>query len=65
MILGMAEEYGVPIIVSKHDTLTTVQIIEGFFGRSRFQQENKIQRFEELLDQHFDFTGFYLALGLR
>ncbi len=65
MILGVADEHGVPIIVSKHDTLTTVQIIEGFFGRSRFQQEKKIKRFEELLDRHFDFTSFYLALGLK
>lgn len=65
MILGVAEEHGVPIIVSKHDTLTTVQIIEGFFGRSRFQQEKKIQRFEELLEEHFDFSSLYLALGLK
>jgi BioD-like phosphotransacetylase family protein len=65
MILGMAEEHGVPIIVSKHDTLTTVQIIEGFFGRSRFQQEKKVKRFEQLLDEHFDFNAIYIALGLK
>lgn len=65
MILGMAEEHGVPIIVSKHDTLTTVQIIEGFFGRSRFQQEKKVKRFEQLLDEHFDFSALYIALGLK
>jgi len=65
MILGMAEEHGVPIIVSKHDTLTTVQIIEGFFGRSRFQQEKKVKRFEQLLDEHFDFDALYIALGLK
>ena len=65
MILGMAQECEVPIIVSKHDTLTTVQIVEEFFGRSRFQQEKKVQRFEKLLDEHFDFTSLYLALGLK
>jgi BioD-like phosphotransacetylase family protein len=65
MILGLAERHGVPIIVSKHDTLTTVEIVERFFGRSRFQQRNKIQRFEELLEEHFDFTGLYLSLGLK
>ncbi len=65
MILGVAEESGVPIIVSKHDTLTTLEIVEGFFGRSRFQQEKKTRRFEELLDEHFDFTTLYLALGLK
>lgn len=65
MILGMAEECGVPIVVSKHDTLTTVEIVEGFFGRSRFQQKKKVQRFQELLDEHFDFTSLYIALGLK
>jgi hypothetical protein len=65
MILGVAEESGVPIIVSKFDTLTTVEIVEGFFGKGRFQQEKKVQRFEELLDEHFDFTGLYVTLGLK
>lgn len=65
MILGIAQEQGVPIIVTQHDTLTAVEIVEGFFGRSRFQQEKKVQRFEELLDQHFNFTNLYLTLGLK
>ena len=65
MILGVAEEGGVPIIVSKHDTLTTVQIVERFFGRSRFQQEKKVERFEELLNEHFDFESLYITLGLK
>jgi BioD-like phosphotransacetylase family protein len=65
MILGVAQESNVPIIVSKHDTLTTVQIVEEFFGRSRFQQEKKIRRFEELLEEHFDFTNLYVTLGLK
>jgi BioD-like phosphotransacetylase family protein len=55
---------GVPIVVSKYDTLTTIEIVEGFFGKSRFQQEKKTQRFEELLAEHFDFTALYVTLGL-
>jgi BioD-like phosphotransacetylase family protein len=65
MIKGVAEEMGVPIIVSKHDTLTTIEIVEGFFGKSRFQQEKKTERFQELLDEHFDFTSLYVRLGLK
>ncbi len=65
MILGVAEETGVPIMVSTHDTLTTIEIVEGFFGRGRFQQEKKIERFEELLKEHFDFTSLYVTLGLK
>jgi len=64
MIKGIAQEMGVPILVSKHDTLTTIEIVEGFFGKSRFQQEKKTQRFQELLNEHFDFTSLYITLGL-
>lgn len=65
MIKGVAQEMGVPIVVSKHDTLTTIEIVEGFFGKSRFQQEKKTQRFQELLSEHFDFTSLYITLGLK
>jgi len=64
MIKGVAQEMGVPIVVSKYDTLTTIEIVEGFFGKSRFQQEKKTQRFQELLSEHFDFTSLYITLGL-
>jgi BioD-like phosphotransacetylase family protein len=65
MIKGVAQEMSVPIVVSRYDTLTTIEIVEGFFGKSRFQQEKKVQRFQELLDEHFDFTSLYVTLGLK
>jgi BioD-like phosphotransacetylase family protein len=64
MIKGVAQEMGVPIVVSRYDTLTTIEIVEGFFGKSRFQQEKKTQCFQELLNDHFDFTSLYVTLGL-
>jgi BioD-like phosphotransacetylase family protein len=65
MILGRAEEAGVPIILTHHDTLTAVEIIETFFGRTRFHQEKKVKRFERLLNEHMDFEALYAALGMR
>ncbi|HDN80057.1 MAG TPA: phosphotransacetylase family protein, partial [Chloroflexi bacterium] len=38
IILGRAEEVGVPMMLVRHDTFTTVEIIEQFFGKSRFYQ---------------------------
>jgi BioD-like phosphotransacetylase family protein len=64
IILGRAEEVGVPMILAKQDTLTTVEIIEQFFGKTRFHQEKKIQRFERMLDERFDFDTFYKELKL-
>jgi BioD-like phosphotransacetylase family protein len=45
--------------------LTTVEIIEQFFGKTRFHQEKKIHRFERMLDERFDFDTFYKELKLK
>ena len=65
IILGRAEELCVPMILVPHDTLTTVEIIERFFGKTRFHQGKKISRLSELLEQRFDFQTLYQALGLK
>jgi len=65
IILGRAEEVGVAVMLVKEDTLTTVQTIEGFFGKTRFHQPKKIECFERLLEEHFDFARLDAALGLN
>ena len=64
MIIGRAEEAGVPIIMTYYDTFTIVEMVEKFFGKTRFHQEKKIERFEGLLNEHMDFEALYAALGL-
>lgn len=63
-IMDLAEERQVPIIVVPDDTLSTVERAEELFGRIRFHQAVKMQRFNDLMDQHFDFTQLYQALGV-
>ena len=64
IILGRAEEVGVPMILVKKDTLSTVEIIEQFFGKTRFHQEKKIHRFERILTENFDFAALNRDLGI-
>ncbi|MCU0495117.1 MAG: phosphotransacetylase family protein [Chloroflexaceae bacterium] len=63
-VIDRAEERQVPIIVVADDTLTTIERSESLFGRIRFHQSAKLQRFLELMDQHFNFTRLYEALGM-
>jgi len=63
-VLNRAEELDVPVLLSNLDTLSAVDIIEGYFGRSRFQQPAKIDRFMALLEEYFDFAALYKELGL-
>ncbi len=64
IILGRAEEVGVPMILVRQDTLTAVEVIERFFGKTRFHLEKKVQRFEEMLEDRFDYERLYQALKL-
>lgn len=64
LILGKAEDAGVPIILTQHDTMTAVEIIEGFFGKTRFHQMQKIQQFEALLREHMDFERLNTLMQL-
>jgi len=64
-VLNRAEELCVPVLLTKLDTLATIEIIEGFFGRSRFQQPQKMERFSQMLQESFDFASFYKTLGLK
>jgi len=65
LILSRAEEAGVAIILVKHDTMTTVQLAEEVFGKPRFHQEQKIERFERMLAERFDFSRLYQDLHLE
>ena len=65
IILGRAEEMGVPMILVRKDTLATVEVVERSFDRARFQESRKIARFEEIMEENFDFEGLYADLGLK
>jgi hypothetical protein len=64
LIVGLATERHVPIILTAHDTLNAIQTIENFFGKTRFQQQKKVEYFEAMLDKWMDFGSLTKALGL-
>jgi uncharacterized protein len=64
LVIGLAEDRNVPIILTKHDTLKTVEIVDTFFGRNRFHQQKKVQYFEKLLEKSMDFDRLSKALDL-
>ncbi len=64
VIIGLAEERRVPIILTRYDTLKAIQIIENFFGKTRFQQQKKVDHFVALLDKFMDFAALAAAVGV-
>jgi len=65
LILNRAEELGVSVILVKYDTMTTVQLADEAFSKTRFQHEKKMGRFERMLTERFDLARLYEVLGLR
>jgi BioD-like phosphotransacetylase family protein len=64
VVMNRAAELHVPVLLVNMDTLSTTEVISGYFGRSRFQQPEKIARFAGMLDERFNFGALYKSLGV-
>ncbi len=65
VVLNRADELGVPVLLADMDTLRAIDVVEGYLGRSRVQQPQKVDRFVKLLNEHFNFAALYKSLGLQ
>lgn len=63
-ILTVAATNGIPIVLVRHDTRASTDLLDKVFGRVRFAQTRKIDRFGALLAERFDFVRLARALGL-
>ncbi len=63
-VIRRGEEIGVPILLVRQNTLETVERIEQVFGKTRLGQETKLEAFESLFAEHFDFERLYGLMGL-
>jgi hypothetical protein len=63
-VLNRAEEQQVPVLLCSLDTMSTADVVEGYFERSRFQQPQKIEMFTALLEKYLDFDLLYSNLGI-
>ncbi len=63
-VLRRAEEIGVPVLLVRKNTMETVDAIDDIFGKTRLGQTPKLEQFEKLLEENFDFKRLYQAIGL-
>jgi BioD-like phosphotransacetylase family protein len=63
-VLRKAEDKGVPIILVKGDTTSTVDSIELALGKGKFNQEKKLPRLDEIMGRQFNFKALYKGLNL-
>jgi uncharacterized protein len=65
VVLNRADELGVPVLLADMDTLRAIEVVEGYLGRGRVQQPQKVDRFVKLLNENLNFAALYENLGLR
>ncbi len=54
----------IPVILAKEDVAAIVASIEDALDKTRLNQEKKLPKLTEIMEQHFDFRTVYQGLGL-
>lgn len=63
-VLGQAEEMGVPIILVKYDTATTVEMVEAAIGHQKVHSPKKIERVRKFVREELDLDIMLDEIGL-
>jgi hypothetical protein len=64
LIIRQAEEFGVPVLLVRPNTMETIEMIDRIYGKTRLGQETKLKHYQALLAIHFDFQRLVEALEL-
>jgi BioD-like phosphotransacetylase family protein len=64
-VITRAGEKGIPIILTKDDTDSVVNTIQIALGKPKFNQEQKLPRLIEIMEEHFDFGAVEQGIGLK
>ncbi len=65
LVLGQAEEIGVPIIQVDYDTATTVEMVEAAIGHQKVHSPAKIERMRGFIREGLDLDLILEQIGMR
>ena len=64
IVVSKADELGVPIILVKDDTLTTVEKAEHLYTHVRVHENQKVEHMRKLLERNIDLDYIYKSIGV-
>lgn len=64
-VLGSADEAGVPVVLVRGDTMSTIERMEILIGHTRIGQEMKLSRIVRLIEENVDLEALFSCIGLR
>ena len=65
VILGRAEELGVPVVLVEHDTFTAADRVEMLIRSARTHEPAKLERLRDLVDENIDLQRLCALVGIR
>ena len=65
LVLGQAEDIGVPIILVEHDTAKTVEMVESAIGHQKAHSATKIDRIRGFIKDGLDLDLLLESIGMR
>lgn len=63
LVVSKAEEAGVPVILVRDDTLTTIEKTEQLMSHVRVHENHKIQRMQDLLGENIKLSNIFNAVS--
>lgn len=54
LVVRQADQFGVPVLLVRENTMETVDLIDQVFGKTRLGQSTKLEKFEELVLKNVD-----------
>ena len=64
LVVKQAEEFGVPVLLVRTNTMETIERIETIYGKTRLGQTAKLEKFQNLMDDHVDYSRIYMTIKL-
>ncbi len=65
VVLGQAEELGIPMVMVEYDSMTAAERAHGLIGHARTHEPQKLERLSSILDEYVDMDALYEIMKLE
>lgn len=65
LVLGQAEEMGVPIILVNYDTATAVEMVDAAISHQKVHSPRKVERVRKYIEERLNLDGLLEQVGMR
>jgi uncharacterized protein len=64
LVVKQAEEFGVAMLLVRHNTMETVEAVEKVIGKTRLGEHAKLEQYQDLIAKYMDYDRLKKMMGL-